>query len=290
VNCDVVYPVADGIVDFCRGRYGDEFDPSRAVDDCHLAGLEAEYAGTRSRIEGFYLPLIRRHAPTTGRDLRVLDCGCGNGLSVDLLCDAGLRAWGNDVSQLRKWQWRERTHQSRLMLADGAALPFPNNSIDFVISSGVLEHVGVDEHREGGYQVRPQADQFRKRRAFVAELMRIVGPSGRIWLDFPNGAFPIDFWHGDHPGQARRHSPKEGFLPTFVEVRGIVSSIAPGWSVTALSPHGRLGFQQVGTHWYGRLLKAPAVTLLRLMGVPGFAWLARSPLNPFLVLELTPPT
>ena len=286
-DCDVEFPVTDGIADFCRGRYGDEFDPSQAVDDRHLAGLQAEYAGTRARIEGFYLPMIRSRF--NWGTPQVLDCGCGNGLSVDVLCDEGLSAWGNDVSQLRKWQWRERNQRSRLLVADGAALPFPDGFMDIVISSGVLEHVGVDEHRIGGYQVRPEPDQFQKRRAFIAELLRVVGPRGRIWLDFPNGSFPIDFWHGDRPGQARLHSLKEGFLPTFLEVRGIVSAIAPGWSVTALSPLGRLGFQQVGTHWYGRLFKAPAAALLHLMTVPGFRWLARSPLNPFLVLELSPP-
>ena len=66
-------------------------------------------SGAVSRIQGFYLPLLRRLARERGPalPLRVLDCGCGNGLSVDLLNEAGLDAWGNDLSKLRRWQWRE---------------------------------------------------------------------------------------------------------------------------------------------------------------------------------------
>jgi SAM-dependent methyltransferase len=286
-SCGVLYPISNDSADFSQGDYYDQFDPNAGAAEHHLAGLEAEYAGVRARIEDFYLPLIRDTFKARNNP-EILDCGCGNGLSVDLLNDAGFSAWGNDVSALRKWQWREREHRERLFVTDGSSLPFDDSSIDVVISSGVLEHVGVDEHRNGGYHVQPRAGQFDERRQFIAELVRVVRPRGHIWLDFPNGSFPIDFWHGDRPGGARWHSPKEKFLPTFLEIRGLVSSIAPGWKVSALSPRGRLQFKQVGKHWYGRALRAPAAFLLYIMGVSGLRWMARSPLNPYLVLELTP--
>ncbi len=60
--CDVLYPVADGIADFAGGAYYDTFEGQELAAG-HLEGLENEVGGTRSRIEGYYLPLLRRLAP-----------------------------------------------------------------------------------------------------------------------------------------------------------------------------------------------------------------------------------
>ncbi len=152
----------------------------------------------------YYLPaaLARQQLE---RPFRVLDSGCGNGIAVDLLGEAGIEAWGNDVSALRKWQWQERKFRHRLVVADTRQLPFGDGAFDMVISSGVLEHVGVEEGRNPGYFVKAKADRDRQRLAFLEELVRVLAPGGALYLDFPNGAFPIDFWHGDQPGGARFH-------------------------------------------------------------------------------------
>ena len=242
-----------------------------------------------SRIEGFYLPLLRSFARKRGsaRPLRVLDCGCGNGLSVDLLNETGLDAWGNDLSKLRRWQWRERQSRDRLSLADGARLPFPDRFFDALICSGVLEHIGVRETGGETYRVAPLPARDAARKAFLGELLRVLTPGGRLWLDFPNGAFPVDFWHGARAGAARFHSPGEGFLPTVREVRSTIARIGADWRVRPLSPHRRLRFEQVGRHWYGRLLRGPAALFLATMAAPGLSWLAGSWINPYLVLEIS---
>jgi hypothetical protein len=77
-----VWPVDDGIADFAEGNYYDRFDPASDLRAGHAEGLELELEGTRRRIVDFYAPMIPPRS-------RVLDCGCGNGLSVDLLNDAG---------------------------------------------------------------------------------------------------------------------------------------------------------------------------------------------------------
>jgi SAM-dependent methyltransferase len=281
--------VERGIADFARGAYYDRFDAGQELSAGHLEGLANEVGGTRSRIEGYYLPLLHRLARRLGLppgEVRVLDCGCGNGLSLDLLMDAGFAAWGNDLSALRKWQWRERRHPDRLLVADALKLPFPEGFFHAVLSSGVIEHIGVEETGGETYTVRPMADRNERRVRFLGELLRVVAPAGELWLDFPNGAFPIDFWHGPRAGGARVHALDEGFLPTVREVRGHLARLGPGWRVRPLSPHGRLACRQVRRHWYGRLLYLPAAAFLWSTRLPLLRRLAGSPLNPYLVLAI----
>ena len=252
--------IEHGIADFSGGHYYDQFKEGDPVPP----GLEHELAGARTRAD-YYAPLM-------GGAKRVLDCGCGNGLTVEHLRDAGFDAWGTDVSALRKWQWRDRRSRDHLAVTDGVRLPFEDAYFDAIIASGVLEHVGVDELALTSYQVKPRPTRDAERRAFIAELLRVLVPGGLLFLDFPNGAFPVDFWHG---GKPRRHPP--GFLPTMRELREL---FAP-FEVKALSPYRRLEFRQHG-RWFAPLGRA----FFFAMKVPGLRWLAGSPLNPFLVVRV----
>ncbi|HEY8183930.1 MAG TPA: class I SAM-dependent methyltransferase, partial [Thermoanaerobaculia bacterium] len=270
------------IADFAGGAYYDNFTEASALAPEHLRGLELEKDGATTRIATYYLPQIA----TRSRG-RVLDAGCGNGISVDLLQSAGYEAWGVDLSLLRRWQWRERQHRDRLAVANGMRLPFADGFFDVVLSSGVIEHVGVQEFVSDKYTVTVLPDRDAQRRAFLIELLRVLAPGGALYLDAPNGAFPIDFWHNKKVGQARWHSPREGFLPTFAEIRSLAQEIDPRIAVEAVSPNGRLAFRQAGQHWYGRLLTPAMRLLFRMMDfVPV---LSRSMLNPFLVVRLTKP-
>jgi SAM-dependent methyltransferase len=234
------------------------------------------------RIEDYYLPILRAAGAR-----RVLDSGCGNGEAVDVLLGAGFDAWGHDLSAFRKWQWGARRRRDRLVVADGLKLPFPDGFFDAVISSGVLEHVGVSERGgPGTYEVSALPERDERRLAFLASLVRVLAPGGTLYLDFPNGAFPIDFWHGPTAGGARWHSPVEGFLPTVKECRLLAARLDPPLLVSVRSPDRRLRFNQVGAHWYGRLFRWPMRAFHALMSVPGFTWLAGTALNPYLVLEV----
>jgi len=95
-KCGVTYPVGNQIADFAGGAYYDNFNDPSALSREHIRGLELEKEGATTRIAAYYLPLC------SGR--RVLDAGCGNGISVDLLHSAGYEAWGVDLSLLRRWQ------------------------------------------------------------------------------------------------------------------------------------------------------------------------------------------
>jgi SAM-dependent methyltransferase len=278
-TCNIDYPIEHDIADFARGRYYDAFDAGQVLPDEHRAGLAQEMEGTRRRIEDFYGPLIRRLQPDAER---VLDCGCGNGLAVDVLSAQGYEAWGNDLSQLRKWQWREREVRERLVVADGSSLPFADGFFDVVIASGVIEHIGVEEWGQPRYGVRPKPTRDAERQTFVRELLRVTRSGGDILIDCPNGAFPIDFWHGDVAGGARVHSRSEGFLPKPHELRALFA----GHGIEFLSPARRLQFGQAGRHWYGRLLGKPVDAFFRLMQHRPAKMLAASPLNPFLVARI----
>jgi SAM-dependent methyltransferase len=282
-TCGRRFPTADGIADFSEGRYYDAFVPGQTLAAAQLQGLAFEMPGAEARIRDFYLPLLERRRPAAG--LRVLDSGCGNGLSVDLLREAGCDVRGVDLSALRRWQWRERTHRDRLACADSLHLPFPDASFDAILCSGVLEHVGVEERGGEDYAAFPLPDRDRDRIRFLAEHVRVLAPGGTLWLDFPNGAFPIDFWHGPRPGGARRHRRDEGFLPTMDEIRSYADALGGGWIARARSPVRRLRFRQVGAHWWGRLLAPAAAAYLRLLAAAPA--LLESAANPFLVVELS---
>ncbi len=259
--------------------------PGQALTASEEAGLANEAEGAISRIRDFYLPLLERE-PAAGRPRRVLDSGCGNGMSVDILGDRGFEAWGIDSSALRKWQWRERRHRDRLACSDGGRLPFPDAFFDAILCSGVLEHVGVRESGGERYTVTPLPERDRARVDFLAEHARVLDPGGVMYLDFPNGAFPIDFWHGPRPGAPRWHSRREGFLPTAGDVRRYVAALPGRHSVRVLGAAGRLRFRQVGRHWYGKLLQSPAALWLRTLGTRPLAPIRETALNPFLVVEV----
>jgi SAM-dependent methyltransferase len=276
----------EGVMDFAPGEHYDRFDPSMELAPDHLRGLELEVEGSRRRIDDFYLPLLQAITPAPRR---VLDCGCGNGVSVDTLASHGYDAWGNDLSELRAWQWRERRNPERLVIANGLHLPFPDAYFDTVISSGVIEHIGVDESAIPRYSVRPRANRDEQRVEFVRELGRVLAPGGALFIDAPNGAFPIDFWHGDRAGQPRAHSLREGFLPTFAELQRISEAALPGSTIDALSPYKRLQFRQASQHAHGRLLSSATNLLFRAMTWSPLRWVARTPVNPFLVVRIVKP-
>src|SRR5262249_35265009 len=96
---------------------------------------------------------------------RVLDVGCGAGQVVGKLTEAGFEAWGVDVSEPNIK--RDRQVSPGCMFYGGKHLPFPDRHFSSVGALNVLEHVEEPE-------------------AFIAELVRVVEPGGRVVLSSPN--------------------------------------------------------------------------------------------------------
>ena len=96
---------------------------------------------------------------------RALDVGCGVGQVVGRLTADNIEAYGVDVSEPNIA--RAQKISPRCQLYDGRRLPFADNFFARVGAINVLEHVEEPE-------------------AFIAELVRVLEPGGRIVISSPN--------------------------------------------------------------------------------------------------------
>ena len=111
-----------------------------------------------------------------GPDDRVLDAGCGHGeYSVFALKD-GARVWAFDYSQKMVEQTRQAIrdddlHVEEVTRASVTEIPYPDDHFDVVFCLAVLDHLA---DRDGA----------------LRELVRVLRPGGRLYLDVPN-AFAV---------------------------------------------------------------------------------------------------
>lgn len=118
-------------------------------------------AGWNPAFYGKYTDALR----PDGAGGRALDVGCGVGQVVAALARDNVEAYGVDVSGPNVARARELTE--RCQLYDGKRLPFPEKHFARVGALNVLEHVDEPE-------------------AFLAELVRVAEPGGKIVVSSPN--------------------------------------------------------------------------------------------------------
>lgn len=132
----------------------------------------------------FIRPLLLE-AARGRRDNRLLDCGCGTGVNLEVLAEFGT-AWGFDLTWTGLQTARTRG-MARVARATVAAVPFPAASFDIVTSFDVL--YCLDEPTE---------------RAAVAEMGRVLKPGGSAIVNV--AAMPV--LKGNHSilsGELRRY-------------------------------------------------------------------------------------
>lgn len=117
-----------------------------------------------------YVELVTRYAPPNSK---ILDLGCGNGISARLINQAGHDVVGTDISPLflqeaRAWENR----QLRYQVCDVLELPFETQSFDVICSNELIEHLPDVETALG-------------------EMTRVVRRGGKIVLSGPNLCSPI---------------------------------------------------------------------------------------------------
>jgi len=218
--------------------------------------LERELTRVEMHLRSLCAPLARRLGPAP----RILDAGCGTGGSTVALALSPLSpssTVGFDASpeaveaaRLRGQGYGLPETALRFVHVEaGSRLPFADGAFDLVVCVSVLEFISTPEAR----------------RAFAAELLRVVRPGGHVYLATPNPLRPREYhsrrWFGD-----RRRSPGFPWSSTPRELRALF----PGCRVESmvrdrLRAHPRLR----GLAWLAPLAALLAPWQRVLVGKPG---------------------
>lgn len=102
---------------------------------------------------------------------RVIDIGCGTGVSTALLAEQGMKPCGLDLSHPFLRIAHENIDSSFLQ-GDATRLPFAENSVDSIGLNAVIEHVPHVEH-------------------LLSELTRVIKPQGHLIIFSPNLLSPF---------------------------------------------------------------------------------------------------
>ena len=117
-----------------------------------------------------YVELVSRYAPPHAK---VLDLGCGNGISARLLNQGGFDVVGTDISPLFLEEAQAWENPSlRYQVCDVLELPFESGSFNVICSNELIEHL-------------PDVETA------LTEMMRVVCKGGRIVLSGPNLCSPL---------------------------------------------------------------------------------------------------
>ncbi|MDX9979319.1 MAG: class I SAM-dependent methyltransferase [Lentisphaeria bacterium] len=112
-----------------------------------------------------------------GRPPRVLDLGCGLGRHVKFCHEAGMEAYGIDLSTTaielaRQWAVRYGLPEpeQRLRQGDARHLPWPDGFFDAAVSHGTLDSM-----------------PFKLARTVMADMRRVLSPQALFYLDLVSG-------------------------------------------------------------------------------------------------------
>ncbi len=135
--------------------------------------LEREKATIYPLVEG-----LQALAKKVGRPLRILESGCGQGVNLIHLRLMGIEELDfnlQGVDFTPEAIEEARKHGLNVQIANGLALPFPDQCFDVVFTRDVLHHLASNEERK----------------TFVAEMKRVTQPGGFVMAIEPNVLNPM---------------------------------------------------------------------------------------------------
>jgi SAM-dependent methyltransferase len=240
-----------------------------------------EVESNRYSTENFWVPLFQKLFPDyKTRKYRLLSMGCGIGVEVDILCDAGFACFGIDNGN-RAVEWVKRKHPEGLIMANGMALPFEDGTFDAVFCGCVFPHVGVVGDSS---QVSETGAQQRQRLA--NEMARVTRKGGYVIACSPNRRFPFDIFHGRKSGsyKPRFNPPWSRFLISTGDFRKMFVK-AGCHRVDALPVEGFWGFVTMQKSLKGRMLSWPIRLSFRMASSNAFSFLRSSPFVPWIAVQ-----
>lgn len=214
-------------------------DEVRAYWDQHIHDLEITTHPVGSR--GFFDDLDQYHFEKLHHLLRlvdfngyrgkaVLEVGCGAAVDLARFAKGGAVCTGVDLAQsaiaLAKANFEQQGLQADLRVANGEALPFPDNAFDLVYAHGVVQ-----------YTADPQA--------LVNEVRRVLKPGGQAifqvynrisWLNALSKLMKVGLEHDDAPvllkysiGEFKRLVAGFGTVTIVPERFPVKSRLHKGW-------------------------------------------------------------
>jgi SAM-dependent methyltransferase len=253
---------------------------TRFLDTTEEAGRLYEIESNTYSTEHYWIPLFRKMFPDYKLKTRsILAVGCGIGVEVDLLCEAGFACFGVDNGN-RTVDWPHRRHPEGLLLANGMNLPFANGAFDAVFCGCVFPHVGVVGDS------RDVTEHFwDDRQRLASEMVRVTRRGGHVIACSPNRRFPFDIFHWRKPGCYRVtcNPPWSRFLLSVSDFRRLFRN-AGASEVRALPVAGFWGFVTMRKSWKGQLLSLPLRFMFHLASQPAGVFLRSTPLLPWITV------
>jgi len=270
-DCPREFALTSGFPDLVVG--------TRFDDDTDDELLASEERNSEFTVSNFWTPLFRAWT-SPGQQLRILAVGCGAGVEVDQLREAGFDCIGIDNgNRTRSWLARRSVHS--LAMANAKHMPFPEGYFDVAFCGCVFPHVGVV-----GDSSTPSSSCWEDRLAVAREMARMVKPGGHIVVSSPNRWFPLDLFHGRSIGSYRTplNLPWHRFLLSASDYRRLFLAAGCAEPAIALSINNYWGFCRTSQTWKGRLFALPVRALLHIGSHAAMRMLRTSFLVPWIVM------